>query len=129
MMTKTNLIILSLICLALLAGQSLAALAQTTSTPEAPINLENPITVNGTPTTNVSLIIGNIISWILRFLGVLALVMFIYGGMLWMTSGGKAEQITKGKDTLVWAVAGLALVFFSYAILTFVFKVLINKQP
>lgn len=101
-----------------LVGQSLAVLAQ-----EPPIQLTNPIKGG----TDISAIIGNIISWLLRFLGVLAFVMFIYGGLLWMTSGGKSEQITKGKDTLVWAVAGLALVFFSYAILSFVLNVLINK--
>ena len=101
-----------------IAGQSLAVLAQ-----EAPIQLTNPLKGG----TDISAIIGNIISWLLRFLGVLAFVMFIYGGILWMTSGGKAEQITKGKDTLVWAVAGLALVFFSYAILNFVLNVLISK--
>ena len=101
-----------------IVGQSLAALAQ-----EAPIPLTNPLKGG----TDISAIVGNVISWVLRFLGVLAFVMFIYGGILWMTSGGKSDQITKGKDTLVWAVAGLALVFFSYAILTFVLNVLINK--
>jgi hypothetical protein len=99
----------------LLLGPSLVILAQTD-----PVQLTNPLKGQN----DISAIIGGIIKWVLRFMGVLALVMFIYGGMLWMTSGGKSEQITKGKDTLVWAIAGLALVFFSYAILTFVFKVL-----
>src|SRR6056297_2968837 len=51
---------------------------------------------------------------------ILGLVMFIYGGILWMTSAGKKEQVEKGKKTLVWSVLGLALVAFSYAILQFV---------
>ena len=107
----------------IMVGQSLAVLAQTaTSSPEAPISLTNPI-----GTVDISAIIGRIIAWVLRFLGVLALVMFIYGGILWMTSGGDEGQIKKGRETLVWAVAGLALVFFSYAILNFVLKVLMNQ--
>lgn len=93
-------------------------LAQGTGT-----DLPNPI-----GTTDLSTIVANIIKAVLGAVGVLALVMFIYGGLVWMTSGGKEEQIRKGKDTLVWAVAGLALVFFSYSILNFVLKVLMGAQ-
>ena len=64
--------------------------------------------------------IGAIIKTILGIVGALALVMVIYGGFMWMTSGGKADQVKKGKDTLVWAVAGLALIFFSYVLVNFV---------
>ena len=69
-------------------------------------------------------IVGNIIKAVLGLVGTLALVMFIYGGILWMTSGGKEEQIKKGKDTLVWAVLGLAIIFFSYALSNFIINAL-----
>ncbi|MDA2922147.1 pilin [Patescibacteria group bacterium AH-259-L07] len=72
---------------------------------------------------------GRIIKAVLGVVGVLALVMFIYGGILWMTSGGNAEKIKKGKDTIVWAVIGLAFIFFSYAILEFILKALTEKPP
>ena len=42
--------------------------------------------------------------------------MVVYGGILWMTSRGDAKMIQKGKDTLTWAVLGLAVIFASYAI-------------
>jgi hypothetical protein len=100
----------------------LFVLAEETSTqPEKPVELPNPL-----GTTDVTAIVARIIKVVLGFVGVLALVMFIYGGLMWMTSGGKEEQIRKGKDTLVWAVAGMALVFFSYSILNFILKVLIG---
>lgn len=67
-------------------------------------------------------LVGDIIQYVLGVIGILALVMFIYGGILWMTSGGSADKIKKGKDTIVWAVLGLAIVFFSYAIVNFVLK-------
>ncbi len=67
-------------------------------------------------------LVGGIIQYVLGIIGILALVMFIYGGILWMTSGGSAEKIKKGKDTIVWAVLGLAIVFLSYAIVNFVLK-------
>ena len=65
-------------------------------------------------------LVGDIIAYILGFVGVLALVMFIYGGITWMTSAGAAEKIKKGRDTIVWAILGLAFVFLSYAILDFI---------
>ncbi|HKL17063.1 MAG TPA: pilin [Patescibacteria group bacterium] len=75
---------------------------------------------------NITEVATNIIETILGLVGVLALVMFIYGGILWMTSAGNEKQVKKGKDTLVWSVLGLAIIFFSYAILQFVLDVLIQ---
>jgi len=69
-------------------------------------------------------IVGRLIKYLLGMVGVLALVMFIYGGITWMTSGGNPEKIKKGRDTLVWAVAGLAFIFFSYALLKFILEAL-----
>ena len=48
--------------------------------------------------------------------------MFIYGGLLMLTSAGKSGQIQKGQQTLVWASLGILVVFSSYAILRFVFS-------
>jgi len=69
---------------------------------------------------NIPLLVGNVIKYILSILGVLALVMFISGGIMWMTSGGVSDKIKKGRDTLVWAILGLALIFFSYGLLNFI---------
>ena len=71
---------------------------------------------------DISDLVVDLIKYLLGLVGVLALVMFIYGGILWMTSGGAAEKVKKGKDTLVWAILGLALIFFSYAILEFILE-------
>jgi len=72
-------------------------------------------------------VITKVIKAVLGLVGVLALVMFIIGGLTWMTSGGSAERVKKGKDTVVWAVLGLALIFFSYAVINFVLNVLMKK--
>ena len=73
-------------------------------------------------------LIGDAIQYILGFVGVLVLVMFIYGGITWMTSAGAPEKIKKGRDTLIWAVLGLGLIFFSYAILRFILKAFISSS-
>ena len=100
------------------------SLAQTTTnTASQDLTLPNPL-----GTTDISVLAGRIIKAVLGLVGVFALVMFIYGGVLWMSSGGSEEKIKKGKETLVWAVAGLALIFFSYAVLEFLFKVILKVQ-
>jgi amino acid transporter len=73
-------------------------------------------------TTSIPTLIGRIIKAILGIVGSIALLMFIYGGFLWMTARGEAKQVEKGKDTLVWATIGLATIFFAYAAVNFVIK-------
>lgn len=78
-------------------------------------------------TKDIPSLAANLIKVVLGLVGVLALVMFIYGGILWMTSGGNEQKIKKGKDTLVWATLGLAIIFFSYAIVNFVLETILTK--
>lgn len=80
--------------------------------------LVNPLGVGIT----VPQIIGRIIKAILGISGSLALAFFVWGGFLWLTSGGSADKIEQGKRTLVWATLGLALIFGAYAITDFVIK-------
>ncbi|MCK4968358.1 MAG: TrbC/VirB2 family protein [Candidatus Aenigmarchaeota archaeon] len=113
MFTKTKKIYLLIVLFGLfflLVGPALAV--ETDLGEVAPIKIS---TISG-----LNQKVGAIIKIILGVVGALALVMVIYGGFMWMTSGGKADQVKKGKDTLVWAVAGLALIFFSYVLVNFV---------
>lgn len=82
-------------------------------------NLENPLGEVSVPG-----LIGNIIKVVLGFTGAIALLMFIYGGLTWMTSGGNQNKIKQGKDTLIWATIGLLVIFSSYAILKYVFNII-----
>jgi len=84
------------------------------------VTLQNPLGSDDPAT-----IMGTVIKGILGLTGVLALVAFIAGGVIMMTSGGNAEKVKKGKDILVWAVIGLFIIFTSYSILKYVFDVLI----
>jgi len=59
--------------------------------------------------------------FILGIVGSLALLAFVAGGLMMMLSGGKAEMVTRGKQTLIGAVIGLVIVFTSYAIIQLVF--------
>jgi len=60
--------------------------------------------------------------WILGIVGSLALLMFIYGGVMLLISSGSSEKITQAKNILVAAVIGLLIVFGSFLIIKFVLK-------
>jgi len=62
----------------------------------------------------------NVSKWILGIVGSLALVMFIYGGVLFLISGGGSEKISQAKKIIIAAVIGLIIVFASYLIIRFV---------
>ncbi len=74
-------------------------------------NLINPISV-----TDPRLIIGNIIQAILSLVGSLALLMFVYGGVIWITSFGDSKRVEKGKTILTWTVLGLAIIAGAYVL-------------
>ncbi len=77
--------------------------------------LKNPLKVN-----DPNVIVGNLIKGVMGFAGTIALVMFIYGGLMWMFSGGKTDLVEKGKKTFIWATLGLLVIFSSYIV---VFKI------
>ncbi len=65
-------------------------------------------------------IIGRIIQVALSFLGVIALILIMYAGFLWMTSNGDEDKISKAKQILKNAVIGLVIILSSWAITTFI---------
>lgn len=88
---------------------------------ESQINTE---ALNPLGETDIRVIIGRVIKYALGIVGSLALLMFIYGGGLWLLSGGSSEKIEKGQKTILWATLGLGVIFASYALVNFVIKAL-----
>jgi len=64
-------------------------------------------------------IIFTVIRYLLSFLGVVAVVILIYGGFLWMTARGDEERVRKAKKTIINGLIGLIVVLLSYAIVSF----------
>ncbi len=62
----------------------------------------------------------NIISVLLITISIAALLVIIYGGYLYMTSGGNPEQAAKGKNAILGAFIGLVIAFAAYAIIQYI---------
>lgn len=83
--------------------------------------LPNPLGI-----TDVNALIARVINFVLSLVGSVSLLMFVYGGLTWMTSAGSSEKIKKGRDIIVWSVIGLAIVFSSYILVKFVVTSLVG---
>jgi len=57
-----------------------------------------------------------IVNFVLTFLAVIAVIMIIYGGMLYVTAAGKQESIDKGKKIIMYTVIGIVIIMLSFVI-------------
>jgi len=99
------------------------------------VQIVNPLCTDPTgaacsPDTNPKIydprvILGNIIKAAMGFIGAVALLLFMYGGLKIMTSAGNSESIKRGKNVMIWAAIGIIVIFSSYGIVNFI----IDKIP
>lgn len=78
----------------------------------------------GPEAVDPNVVIGRVVKYIMGFVGTIALVTFMYGGILWLISGGREAYVDKGRDTMVWSAVGMVVVFASYILVDFIFKLL-----
>lgn len=74
--------------------------------------------------TDLKATIVNIVQWALGFLALIAVIMIIIGGFMWMTAGGNEERVEKAKKMISAAVIGLIIVLLAWAIVIFVIGVI-----
>jgi len=71
-------------------------------------------------------IIGSILQAVFGLLGIVLLVLILYGGFLWMTASGNDEQVKKAKQIITNSVIGLVIIMAAYAIASFVVDAITN---
>lgn len=69
-----------------------------------------------------------IAQWILGLSGSAALVIIVYGGFLWILSGGDPGRIDKGKKALTGAVIGVIIVLTAWLIINFILGILVQNK-
>jgi len=72
-------------------------------------------------------IAGSIVQFLLGFLGIIFIVLLMYGGFLRMTARGKPEQITTSNKIITSAIIGVFIILGSWIITAYVFDQ-VNKQ-
>lgn len=77
--------------------------------------------VGGTGTTqNFNQIVRTIVNVLLFLIGIVAVIMIIFGAFRYITSNGAPDQAKAARNTIMYAVVGLVLAIAAYAIVRFV---------
>lgn len=76
---------------------------------------------------DIRITIAKVIRVILGFLGIIAVVLIIYAGFVWMLSGGNEEKVSKAKTILKNAVIGLIIILASFGIVSFIIGQLVGS--
>ena len=61
-------------------------------------------------------------------IGIVAVIAVIYGGYLYMTARGNAEQAKKGRTVLTWAIIGLVVVLAAAVIVNVIIRAIVENR-
>jgi len=97
--------------------------------PGSPVSLFNPL-CPGQSSCNVTLIglLGRFVSAFLGMVGALALLVFVYAGIMYMTAGS-SDRVKTATDTMKYAVMGLAAIMFAYLLTDLFVKAMTSNPP
>lgn len=88
---------------------------------ETPIKLDpNQIGYKPGITTLSNSSIGSIMNTVYLIAGMIAVLIIVVAGFFYITSNGDSNQLAKAKNTILYAVIGLVVVMFAFAITQFV---------
>ncbi len=89
-------------------------------------NLTNFQTASGLGGGDLTTMIGSIIKVALSLLGVVAVLIILYGGFRWMISNGDETKVGDAKKLIIAGIIGLIIIIAAYAIASFVITNLIS---
>ena len=75
---------------------------------------------NASKTTDAGEIIQTIVRVLLFLIGAISVIMIIIGGFRYVVSQGDSGAVTSAKNTILYAVIGLVVAIFAWAIVDFV---------
>ena len=75
---------------------------------------------SGGDSTSLSDYIKTIINILLFIIGIIAVIVIVIAGIQYVTSGGNADQASKAKNAIIYAVVGIIIAVMAYAIVGFV---------
>lgn len=65
-------------------------------------------------------IFTTVVNVLLFVIGALSVIMLIWGGIRYTTSGGNSSSVTAAKNTIMYAIIGLVIAFLAFAIVNWV---------
>ena len=78
---------------------------------------------------SIRALVRTIVNFFLFFLGMIAVIMVIYGGVLYVTAAGNDDQVGKAKNVIMYAVAGILVILISFALINTVLGAASGTEP
>lgn len=92
-------------------------------TRQGTITLNSPVSCEG-DSCSIPQLIARIIQYLLGFIGALAVLMIVIGGIMYMASGGSSNVTGQAKRTISYTIIGLVIAFLALFIVRLVLQVL-----
>lgn len=67
--------------------------------------------------------VWNGVEYFFYFVGIIAVIMVVYGAYMWMLSSGDPQKVKQAQGVLTWSVIGLILYSIIFILLSFVFDI------
>lgn len=77
---------------------------------------DNPVAEATGGQGSIRQLVLTMLRFFLGFLGIVAVIMIIYGGILYVTSAGNEDNAGKGKKIITYAIIGIVIIFISFAL-------------
>ncbi|MBR2589168.1 hypothetical protein IKE84_02420 [Candidatus Saccharibacteria bacterium] len=65
---------------------------------------------------------------VLYIVGIISVIMLIYGGLRYVISGGDSKKVTDAKNTILYAIIGLIVSILAFAIVNFVINAITGES-
>lgn len=69
---------------------------------------------------SIGVFVGILVQAVLQIVGIVFLILIVYGGFRWMSASGQQKQIEEAQKTIIHSVIGLLVVILAYGISIFV---------
>ena len=88
----------------------------------------NAARADGMPTELIgdNSVFSRITNTVLLIVGLISVIMLVYGGLRYILSGGDSKKVTDAKNTVLYAIIGLIISMLAYAIVHFVLNSVIG---
>ncbi|MDD3888034.1 MAG: amino acid permease [Patescibacteria group bacterium] len=86
----------------------------------AQYGLEEGQKIQGLSQSSPEIFVGTIIKTILLVIGIILIVLIIYGGFTYATALGNEQKIETGKKILLYAIIGIIIISLAYGITTLI---------
>lgn len=73
-------------------------------------------------------VFSRITNTVLLIVGLISVIMLVYGGLRYILSGGDSKKVTDAKNTVLYAIIGLIISLLAFAIVNFVLNSVVGVK-